>query len=174
MSDVSYVIAYVCSKVIPPPACVLTNNTEVGAGSACSVMQVSILYMAAYRQVRHVFLNLWTLSSVTLYTHIALNILHCSSSLSQTKTLACVLPCKNFASISWRVTFITVALTTPLTLYCTLSGSIWLISCISILQNHTADLLTLYQVKCVLNAKWCFLKIFRFSAGQCNKDESFC
>lgn len=33
MSDVSDVIAYGCSKVIPPPACVLTNNTEVAAGS---------------------------------------------------------------------------------------------------------------------------------------------
>lgn len=33
MSGVSDVIAYACSKVIPPPACVLTNNTEVAAGS---------------------------------------------------------------------------------------------------------------------------------------------
>lgn len=39
MSDVSDVIAYVCSKVIPPPACVLTNNTEVAAGS----MRVHVL-----------------------------------------------------------------------------------------------------------------------------------
>lgn len=42
MSDVSYVIAYVCSKVMPPPACVLRDNTEVAAGSACAVMQVSM------------------------------------------------------------------------------------------------------------------------------------
>lgn len=42
MLDVSYVIGYVCSKVKPPPACVLTDNTEVAAGSACAVMQVSM------------------------------------------------------------------------------------------------------------------------------------
>lgn len=42
MLDVSYIIAYVYSKVILPPACVLTDNTEVAAGSACAAMQVSM------------------------------------------------------------------------------------------------------------------------------------